>query len=295
MSIVNRIRDWDPISTGKIAPKIALTADEGTWVDLQTLTGQFHIVMVFFRALNRDDIDVWLRAFQTQRDTLEQLDTVIVGITTSRTHALSEYRSHLGLNFYLLSDPFGRKSRRFQCSGRIRPVCKNSVVIVEKNGTVAFSKRGKVNPSVVTQFIATLEEKSLKQNVDVNGTFTGIRNPGQRPDEVHSISTNRVIELLSQDESLYRMIDVRTEDEFDAQHTPNTIHIPVDELPHRYREIGQTTHLIFICQAGGRAAAAAEFITSIGGSKIYVVDGGLRTWTGTIITSSKTHGTNSNQ
>ena len=61
---------------------------------------------------------------------------------------------------------------------------------------------------------------------------------------------------------------------------PGSTHIPVDEVPHRYQEIGQMTHLIFICEAGGRAAAAAEFITSIGGSQIYIAEGGIIGWNG---------------
>ena len=48
-------------------------------------------------------------------------------------------------------------------------------------------------------------------------------------------------------------------------------HIPVDELPHRHAELGQGSHLVFICHSGGHSAAAGEFMTSIGGTHIYNV------------------------
>jgi len=76
------------------------------------------------------------------------------------------------------------------------------------------------------------------------------------------------------------LVDVRTFSEYEPDHVPNSLHIPVDELPQRYEEIGQNTRIIFICQAGGRAYSAAEFMTSIGASDIFVVNGGMSSWTG---------------
>ena len=57
------------------------------------------------------------------------------------------------------------------------------------------------------------------------------------------------------------------------QTVPN-MHIPVDKLPSRVEEISQNSRIIFICQAG-RAYSAAEFMTSIGATDIYVVNGGM--------------------
>jgi rhodanese-related sulfurtransferase len=75
-------------------------------------------------------------------------------------------------------------------------------------------------------------------------------------------------------------VDVRTRGEFEADRSPLARHVPVDELPHRYQELGQTDHLIFVCQGGGRSAAAAEFMASLGASNIYNVAGGMSQWTG---------------
>ena len=76
------------------------------------------------------------------------------------------------------------------------------------------------------------------------------------------------------------LLDVRENDEWRAGHAAMAVHIPIDELPHRYPEIKQTDHLIFVCQGGGRSAAAAEFMTSIGAFEIYNVLGGMSQWQG---------------
>jgi rhodanese-related sulfurtransferase/peroxiredoxin len=283
MSILDKIRDWSPIAVGEAAPALSLTADEGTWVRMSDFKDHINVILIFFRSLNRDEVDGWLKGFQANRDHFEEMETAIFGVTTSRTDRLRDYRNSLGLDFYLLYDPFGLDSRKFKCSGRIRPFCKDSLVVVDKSGRIAFSQRGRPDADEILRLIAGLEGKPVpgqEQEAAPERSFSNVRNPGQRPDEVHHIGTEKVVSLLDEEESLFTMVDVRTKSEYDADHVPGTVHIPVDEIPHRYQEIGQTTHIIFMCQAGGRAMAAAEFITSIGGSEIYVAEGGMSSWSG---------------
>lgn len=283
MSILDKIRDWSPIAVGEAAPALSLTADEGTWVRMSDFKDHINVILIFFRSLNRDEVDGWLKGFQANRDHFEEMETAIFGVTTSRTDRLRDYRNSLGLDFYLLYDPFGLDSRKFKCSGRIRPFCKDSLVVVDKSGRIAFSQRGRPDADEILRLIADLEGKPVpgqEQEAAAERSFSNVRNPGQRPDEVHHIGTEKVVSLLDEEESLFTMVDVRTKSEYDADHVPGTVHIPVDEIPHRYQEIGQTTHIIFMCQAGGRAMAAAEFITSIGGSEIYVAEGGMSSWSG---------------
>ena len=283
MSILDKIRDWSPIAVGEAAPALSLTADEGTWVRMNDFKDHINVILIFFRSLNRDEVDSWLKGYQANRDNFEELETAIFGVTTSRTDRLRDYRNSLGLDFYLLYDPFGLDSRKFKCSGRIRPFCKDSLVVVDKSGRIAFSQRGRPEAEEILRFVADLEGKPVpgqEEAVAPERSFSNVRNPGQRPDEVHHIGTEKVVSLLGEEDSLFKMVDVRTKSEFEADHVPGSVHIPVDEIPHRYQEIGQTTHIIFMCQAGGRAMAAAEFITSIGGSEIYVAEGGMSSWSG---------------
>jgi rhodanese-related sulfurtransferase len=95
---------------------------------------------------------------------------------------------------------------------------------------------------------------------------------------VQDINSLTAEKMLQEKDSLYRLIDVRTQSEFDADYSPLALRIAVDEIPHRYQEIGQNDYLIFVCQAGGRSAAAAEFMVSIGAKEIYSVMGGMSSW-----------------
>lgn len=280
MSLLDSLRDWSPIAVGEPAPALSLTADEGTWVRMPDFKDHINVVLIFFRTLNSDDVDQWLKRFQELREKFEELETALFGVSTYRTDKLREYRTSIGLDFYLLYDPLAFDSRKFRCSGRIRPYVKNSVVIVGKDGNIAFSERGVVDPERILQEIARLEGVTLDDtSVAEKHAYSTVRNPGQRPDEAKTVGPDKVQELMKSDDG-FKMVDVRTKAEFDADHVPGSVHIPVDEFPHRYQELGQMTQLVFMCQAGGRAAAAAEFITSIGGSEIYVAEGGMSGWNG---------------
>lgn len=285
--MLDKLRDWSPIAVGEPAPALSLTADEGTWVRMPDFKDNIHVVLVFFRTLNSDDIDTWLKNFQQLREKFEELETALFGVTTYRTDRLREYRTSLGLDFYLLYDPLALDSRKFRCSGRVRPYCKNSVVVVGKDGNIAYSSRGLVPPRDILSVVAKLEGADLDDNVAEKHAYSTVRNPGQRPDDAQQADTEKVLALLKSDDG-YKMIDVRTKAEYDADHVPGSVHIPVDEIPHRYQELGQLTNLVFMCQAGGRAAAAAEFITSIGGSEIYIAEGGMSGWNGPRRTGGET-------
>ena len=55
-----------------------------------------------------------------------------------------------------------------------------------------------------------------------------------------------------------------------------------------YKKLPQENRLIFICQAGGRAWSAAEFMSSIGCSDLFVVRGGMSAWNGERVTGGET-------
>lgn len=73
----------------------------------------------------------------------------------------------------------------------------------------------------------------------------------------------------------FAVVDVRTAGEFQEGHIHDALNIPIDEMPHRYPEIGQTTHIVCVDSSGGLAQAAAEFLTSVGRSEVYYVEDGL--------------------
>lgn len=70
------------------------------------------------------------------------------------------------------------------------------------------------------------------------------------------------------------ILDVRTLEEFDDEHYPNAICIPVNELPYRLSEIPKDRSVIVYCASGARSAYAARILKASGYSDV-VNAGGL--------------------
>lgn len=70
------------------------------------------------------------------------------------------------------------------------------------------------------------------------------------------------------------ILDVRTLEEFDDEHYPKAICIPVNELPNRLAEIPKDKSVIVYCATGARSAYAARILKSSGYADV-VNAGGL--------------------
>jgi rhodanese-related sulfurtransferase/peroxiredoxin len=260
---------WRPLNPGSRPPLLSLTADDGTWVRLPDFVGESHVVLVFFRRADDRGIQGWLQRWDAARDALAARDSHLYGISTARPDELRGQRDRLGLGFPLLYDPLAVDARAFRASSRWRPICKNTVVLVGKDGAVAWTARGLADPDSV------LAELDRLQGTTATTAATG---------GVVDIDSARAVELLELGGGEFVLVDVRTHSEYEADHAPWAVHIPVDELPQRYGELGQTNKVICVCQAGSRSAAAAEFLVSIGGTDIHNVLGGMSSWSGPRVT-----------
>ena len=287
LSQVSNVARWPLLEVGSPSPRLSLTADEGTWIKIGDFKDQANVVLVFFGSMHDDATDAWLKRWQGARAAFEELETAIFGVNTARTDKLRELRSRLGLEFFLLYDPLAVDSRGFRASGRVRPVCKPNVVIIDKKGKIAYAARGMVDPQEALDVVARLEGKGVPVVAPEKPAVQGVRNPGQQPEVVKHIDSLKAEALLKSKDSPYILVDVRTFSEYEPDHSPLAKHLPVDELPHRYQELNQTTHIIFVCQAGGRSQAAAEFMTSIGGAEIYSVINGMAEWKGDRVVGGK--------
>lgn len=76
------------------------------------------------------------------------------------------------------------------------------------------------------------------------------------------------------------LLDVRTDQEWDAGHVPGAEHIPLQALPERlaglapYKERGVITY----CETGGRASKAAALLEEHGFKNVSLLDGSMRRW-----------------
>lgn len=61
------------------------------------------------------------------------------------------------------------------------------------------------------------------------------------------------------------IVDVRSPEEFEEEHYPNALNIPVEETQRRMNEYGDKTKPIIVyCASGARSAYAARFLKANG-------------------------------
>lgn len=73
------------------------------------------------------------------------------------------------------------------------------------------------------------------------------------------------------------LLDVRQQEEWDAGHAPDAVHIPLGELPSRLDELPAEQEVAVVCRSGGRSARATAFLLSEG-RKAVNVEGGMQAW-----------------
>jgi phage shock protein E len=62
-----------------------------------------------------------------------------------------------------------------------------------------------------------------------------------------------------------KIIDVRTAEEFNEEHYPNALNIPVDQIRQRLTEVGEkNAPIVVYCASGSRSAFAARLLKSAG-------------------------------
>jgi phage shock protein E len=82
-------------------------------------------------------------------------------------------------------------------------------------------------------------------------------------------------ELQSKIKSGAKIVDVRTVEEFEEEHYPNAVNIPVNEIQTRISEIGEkNVQVVLYCASGVRSAFAARVLKNLGFTDV-VNAGGL--------------------
>jgi len=77
------------------------------------------------------------------------------------------------------------------------------------------------------------------------------------------------------------ILDVRTPGETRSGIIPGALLIPVDELEARAKELPRDSRpKLIYCAAGGRSAAACEYLSQQGFESLYNLEGGFSAWNG---------------
>jgi rhodanese-related sulfurtransferase len=77
-----------------------------------------------------------------------------------------------------------------------------------------------------------------------------------------------------------RLLDVRTPGEFQSGHIAGAVNVPLDQVIPNARKIASAAsgRVVVICQAGQRAAQAADKLAAAGADDLAVLDDGMNAW-----------------
>ena len=102
---------------------------------------------------------------------------------------------------------------------------------------------------------------------------------GQPQGSWRTVTAEEAKEIMSESESDYIILDVRTEDEYNAGHIKDAILIPHDEISSLADSVlHDHDAIIFVyCRSGARSARAAETLAGMGFTNVYDM-GGIIDW-----------------
>jgi rhodanese-related sulfurtransferase len=87
---------------------------------------------------------------------------------------------------------------------------------------------------------------------------------------------------VSEAYSLYQngafVLDVRTQEEWNEYHAPNTTLIPLDQLPSRLNEIPHDRQIVVVCRSGNRSQQGRDILLNAGFKQVTSMSGGLNEW-----------------
>jgi rhodanese-related sulfurtransferase len=109
----------------------------------------------------------------------------------------------------------------------------------------------------------------------VMGAFLLNREPASANELPDTIS---VAEAYQKYQAGTFMLDVRTQEEWDEFHAPNTTHIPLDELEARVNELPKDQEIVVICRSGNRSQQGRDILLENGFTAVTSVEGGLKEW-----------------
>lgn len=87
-----------------------------------------------------------------------------------------------------------------------------------------------------------------------------------------------VEEAYSKYQSGAFVLDVRTQEEWNEFHAPNTTLIPLDQLQARINEVPQDKEIVVVCRSGNRSQQGRDILLSAGFKQVTSMTGGLNEW-----------------
>ena len=112
---------------------------------------------------------------------------------------------------------------------------------------------------------------------------------GVAPAAPEAVAVNNATEITSVDlkrrldrGDAIKIVDVREPNEYQINRIAGSTLIPLGDIPKRYEELDRNDEIVVQCKMGGRSAKAADFLRSVGFTKILNLKGGILDWIETV-------------
>jgi molybdopterin/thiamine biosynthesis adenylyltransferase/rhodanese-related sulfurtransferase/molybdopterin converting factor small subunit len=110
--------------------------------------------------------------------------------------------------------------------------------------------------------------------------FCGVVPVAPEPVAVNNATEITAVELkqrLDRGDSL-KIVDVREPNEYQINRIPGSQLIPLGDVPNRYAELNKGDEIVVQCKSGARSAKAADFLRSVGFTRVLNLKGGILDW-----------------
>ncbi len=97
--------------------------------------------------------------------------------------------------------------------------------------------------------------------------------------DIELISAQQVHDAINNKDSL-QLVDVRTQEEYNVSHLKGAQNICVesDDFDKKIKSLDKNKPVYVYCKKGSQSAKAAEKLKKLGFTKVYDLDGGIRSW-----------------
>jgi adenylyltransferase/sulfurtransferase len=110
--------------------------------------------------------------------------------------------------------------------------------------------------------------------------FCGVAPVAPEPATVNHATEITAVELkqrLDRGDAL-AIVDVREPNEYQINRIAGSVLIPLGDVPKRYTELNPTDEIVVQCKMGARSARAADFLRSVGFTRVLNLKGGILDW-----------------
>jgi molybdopterin/thiamine biosynthesis adenylyltransferase/rhodanese-related sulfurtransferase/molybdopterin converting factor small subunit len=110
--------------------------------------------------------------------------------------------------------------------------------------------------------------------------FCGVVPAAPEPVAVNNATEITAVELkqrLDRGDTL-KIVDVREPNEYQINRIPGSQLIPLGDIPKRYAELNKGDEIVVQCKSGARSAKAADFLRSVGFTRVLNLKGGILDW-----------------